>query len=105
MLYFRRLVCQCTALPLDGGQCCMLLTRFIPTLLVLLLAFRAGGAEDLPVLRTVQDVRALSNEEAARGYPIQVRGVITFSGNARGLHFVADSTGGIYLSIAGSPVP
>lgn len=83
----------------------MLLTRFIPTLLVLLLAFRAGGAEDLPVLRTVQDVRALSNEEAARGYPIQVRGVITFSGNARGLHFVADSTGGIYLSIAGSPVP
>jgi signal transduction histidine kinase len=68
-------------------------------------ASRAAPAEDLPVLRTVQEVRALTKEEAARGYPVHVQGVITFSGRDRWLHFVADSTGGIYLQRNGPNIP
>ncbi|HEX8313192.1 MAG TPA: histidine kinase, partial [Chthoniobacteraceae bacterium] len=79
--------------------------RLILALLTLFFASRAVAAEDLPVLRTVQEVRALSNEEAARGYPVHVQGVITFSEKNWGLHFVADATGGIYLQLPGERTP
>ena len=56
--------------------------------------------EFLPVLTEVSQVRKLSSREAARGYPVRIRGVITFShlGEDGGyLFFVQDATAGIYV--------
>lgn len=79
--------------------------RFISILLSLVLAVRVLAVEELRVLRTVQEVRALGIDKATRGYPVQLQGVITFSESPGGLHFIADSTGGVYLQVAGARIP
>jgi signal transduction histidine kinase len=51
---------------------------------------------NLPILTTVRQVHALTSEQAARGYPIQIHGVVTYY-DAHWRHFfVQDSTAGIY---------
>jgi PAS domain S-box-containing protein len=50
----------------------------------------------LPVLTQVSDIHELSEKEAERGYPVRIRGVVTFYGGPP-LLFVQDSTGGIYV--------
>ena len=55
-------------------------------------------------LTTTAAVQALSAEEAAKGYPVKLRGVVTFSQDWWRLLFVQDSTGGIYCEPAGLPV-
>ncbi len=58
-----------------------------------------GAAEpELPQLTTVQQVRQLSPEEAARGYPVKLRGVITFMAQGQSFRFLQDETGGTYFS-------
>ena len=61
------------------------------------------SAQDvLPLLQTVQAVRQLTPEQAARGYPARVHGVVTCyvrENNPLGL-FLQDSTGGIYIDVA-----
>jgi len=57
--------------------------------------------EFLPLLTEIDQVRRLSVEEAARGYPVRLRGVITFlhvfpDGTSR--LFAQDATAGIYVS-------
>lgn len=53
-------------------------------------------AAELPTLTTAEAVRQLSPEEAAKGYPVKLRGIVTF--RARGwLAFLQDETAGIYL--------
>jgi signal transduction histidine kinase len=61
------------------------------------------GSGRLPVLTTAEQVCQLSYEEAARGYPVQVKGVIIsiLDYNGAVLH---DSSRGIYM-FAGSPIP
>jgi len=62
------------------------------------------GAEQnaLPLLQTVQEVRRLTPEQAARGYPVRLHGMVTcytHRDNPPGL-FVQDATGGIYVDVA-----
>ncbi|SPE22082.1 putative Histidine kinase [Acidobacteriia bacterium SbA2] len=50
------------------------------------------------VLETIRQVRELPSENARFGYPIHVRGVVTYSDKAQGDLFVQDSTAGIYVT-------
>lgn len=58
----------------------------------------APAAEALPLRTSIRQVRELSREEAARGYPVRVRGVLTFYEPIWFLSFVQDQTGGVYFS-------
>ncbi|HWI58502.1 MAG TPA: ATP-binding protein [Bacillota bacterium] len=53
---------------------------------------------NLTVLTEVIQVRDLAPQEAARGYPVRVTGVITFCDEASNLTFVQDDSAGIYLN-------
>ena len=55
------------------------------------------SASPLPVLTTVAQVKPLSEDQARLGYPIRLRGVVTYHNPVAGNTFVQDSTGGIYL--------
>lgn len=56
----------------------------------------------LPLLTRADQIRQLSPEEAARGYPVQIRGVVTDDVPAPDF-FVQDATAGIYVEGSGSP--
>ena len=58
--------------------------------------------ESLPTLTTAEQVRRLSPDQAALGYPVRIRGVITDDVPAPD-YFVQDSTAGIYVE--GSHIP
>jgi hypothetical protein len=55
-----------------------------------------------PTLRTVREVRELSNTEARNAYPVQLEGVATYSDAEWGLLFLEDSTGAIYVNTHGA---
>ncbi len=59
---------------------------------------------ELPTLTTVREVRQLTPDEAARGYPVRLRGVITYCSNGQPLRFLQDETGGTYFSGPGREV-
>ena len=66
------------------------------------IAVMAGGqAAPLPVLTDISAIRALSQGEAARGYPVRIRGVITHFDEQRstGL-FVFDGRSGQFIQAA-----
>lgn len=56
----------------------------------------------LPLLTRAEQIRQLSTEEAARGYPVRITGVITDDVPAPDF-FVQDSTAGIYVEGSTSP--
>jgi len=56
----------------------------------------------LPLLTRADQVRQLSPEEAARGYPVQIRGVVTDDVPAPDF-FVQDASAGIYVEGSESP--
>jgi PAS domain S-box-containing protein len=59
----------------------------------------------LPMLQRIADVRALLPEEARLGFPVRLRGVVTFyDGRANSL-FVRDATHGIFVSPARTKLP
>ena len=64
---------------------------------ILLGALLARGADALalPTLTTVKQVRELSQDEAARGYPVRLRGALTF--HDWEISFLQDATGGLYV--------
>jgi len=77
----------------------------LPAVLLLLAAAGWGQAQKpaTPALLTrAEQVRRLSPEEAARGIPVRIRGVITGAVPAPDF-FVQDATAGIYVE--GSPAP
>ncbi len=55
------------------------------------------GAAPLPVLTTVAQVKALSEDQARLGYPIRLHGVVTYHNPVAGNTFAQDATGGVYL--------
>ncbi|MCX8155425.1 MAG: ATP-binding protein [Verrucomicrobiae bacterium] len=58
----------------------------------------AAPADATPVVLTnVQQVRMLPPEEAARGLPVKVQGVVTYSDYAWHALFIQDETAGIYV--------
>lgn len=56
------------------------------------------GNNNLPLLTTVRQIRQLSPEEAARRYPVRLRGVVTYRARGYPFQFLQDETGGTYLS-------
>lgn len=59
----------------------------------------------LPELRTAEQVRRLTTDEAARHYPVRLRGVVTFYDQNLFSRFAQDDTAGIYLGDYANPVP
>jgi signal transduction histidine kinase/DNA-binding response OmpR family regulator len=53
--------------------------------------------EKLPLLTTVHQVHELAPDTAKRGYPVQLRGVITYFDPVWGFVFMQDTTGGIFI--------
>ena len=64
---------------------------------------KAGTA--LPVLTQVSQIRQLTRQQAARGYPVRIRAVVTYSDPAHGDLFVQDSTAGIWVNVPHSAPP
>jgi PAS domain S-box-containing protein len=60
----------------------------------------AENSVSLPELTTAADVRNLSATEAARHYPVHLRGVVTFFDQRQFLRFVQDETCGIYFYLS-----
>jgi PAS domain S-box-containing protein len=58
---------------------------------------RGADAVSLPELTTTAQVRNLPAQEAARHYPVHIRGVVTFLNQKEFLRFVQDDSGGIYF--------
>src|SRR6202043_3348017 len=78
---------------------------------VLLLGVLGGAAQaqllpparPLPTLTHVNQIRGLSAEQAALGYPVLIRGVITMDAPAPDF-FVQDATAGIYVEGSVDPI-
>jgi signal transduction histidine kinase len=60
------------------------------------------AAKPLPILTHAEQIRSLSPEQAALGYPVRVRGVITMDAPAPDF-FIQDATAGIYAEGSVSP--
>jgi len=66
--------------------------------LILALGVGPGSAQEaLPELRTAEQVRRLTADQAERHYPVRLRGVVTFFNQGLFSRFVQDDTAGIYL--------
>ncbi|HUL54364.1 MAG TPA: ATP-binding protein [Opitutaceae bacterium] len=52
-------------------------------------------AESAAVIKTVEQIRQLSSEEAARGHPVAIAGTVTWSRPGRDFFFLQDVSGGI----------
>ena len=62
----------------------------------------AETAPKLPTLTRVEQIRQLTPEEAAKGYPVKIRGVVTMDAPSPDF-FVQDATAGIYVEGSTSP--
>jgi signal transduction histidine kinase/CheY-like chemotaxis protein len=56
-----------------------------------------------PVVRTVHAIHSLSAHDASRGYPVRLRGVLTYYTAIWRFGFVQDATGGIFVRLEGAP--
>ncbi|MES2572775.1 MAG: histidine kinase dimerization/phosphoacceptor domain-containing protein, partial [Verrucomicrobiota bacterium] len=54
-------------------------------------------AQTPPPLHTVDEVRALTLEEAGRGLPVRLRGVITYCNQRESRAFIQDESGGVFF--------
>ena len=57
----------------------------------------ADAPARLPVLTKAAQIRKLTAEESRRGYPVELRGVITVNLSTWGVTFFHDDTGGVYI--------
>lgn len=73
------------------------LHRLVLGLLAAMALSTRAQSQPLPELHTAAEVRQLSAQEAARHYPVRLRGVVTFFDQALYSRFVQDDTAGIYL--------
>jgi hypothetical protein len=77
-------------------------TSFLGALVLLAVSFPTFAQQNNhPSLRTVREVRQLTNTEARNAYPVQLEGVATYSDPEWGLLFLEDDTGAIYVNIHG----
>ena len=82
------------AIPFGRTTCLSLSLLFS----LLVLSGRALRAEALPTLTSCAKVRALNAKEAKRGYPIHIRGVVTYFEPDSPEFFVQDASGGIWIN-------
>ncbi|MGE5645888.1 MAG: response regulator [Acidobacteriota bacterium] len=73
----------------------------LPVWLLAASAARAG----LPELTSIARIRRLTPAEAERGYPVRIRGVLTFYNPAHEDLFVQDATAGIWVDAGREPLP
>jgi signal transduction histidine kinase len=75
----------------------------VPVFLILLsglACLRASAAGELPLLATVRQVREISPEQAAQGYPVRLRGVVTYCNAWADVGmFVQDATASVYVKL------
>jgi signal transduction histidine kinase len=72
----------------------------LPSLLLFVEAGNAAETAALPTLTSVRQVREVTPEQAARGFPVRLRGVVTFCEATYDLGmFIHDLTGGIYVKL------
>ena len=68
----------------------------------------AAPAEKLPTITSARLAHNLTSEQAKRGYPIHLRGVVTYfdtdTGTGFGSLYVHDSTGSIFVKLVGGAV-
>jgi hypothetical protein len=62
-------------------------------------------AASLPVIRSVRQLRALSLDDAKRGYPVHLRGIVTYSDAPHNDLFVQDATGAVFVDRTGRDGP
>jgi PAS domain S-box-containing protein len=62
-----------------------------------------GGNVPLEELRTAEQIRQLTREQAARQNPVRLRGVVTFFDQKNYFRFMQDDTAGIYFFLGDSP--
>jgi PAS domain S-box-containing protein len=60
-------------------------------------AIESNEEAGLPLLTKIQQVRSLSAKEAKRGYPVRIKGVITFHNPQLSMTFIQDDSDAIYL--------
>jgi signal transduction histidine kinase len=72
------------------------MNRRWPCLAAFFLTVAAPAAEER-VLTTVAEVRGLTLEEADRGLPVRLNGVVTYAEPARDLLYLQDETGGMFI--------
>ncbi len=68
-------------------------------------AISANPAETLTTLRSAGQVRRMRREEARKGYPVELTGVITYVDPSYRNVFMADESGGIYLDFGTNLLP
>jgi PAS domain S-box-containing protein len=75
---------------------------------ILALAAATAGPARLPLLTTARAAHDMTADEAARGYPVHLRAVVTyydpFIDPRHGALFVLDQTGGIFVAVPLLPV-
>jgi signal transduction histidine kinase len=59
-----------------------------------------GANTNLATLSQIMQLRKLSPQEASRGYPVDISGVVTFFDPSTYMQFVQDETSGIYLDMS-----
>src|SRR5689334_1264519 len=71
---------------------------------MVLLVFLLAGClhlqgTDVPLaeLQTAEQIRQLTPEQAARRYPVRLKGIVTFFDHSRYFRFMQDDTAGIYF--------
>ncbi len=57
---------------------------------------RVARPNELPVLTAVVQLKSLSEDQARLGYPVRLRGVVTYHNPIAGNTFVQDKTAGVY---------
>src|ERR1035441_10472222 len=55
-------------------------------------------------IRSVREIVQLDNTDAKHAYPVQLKGVVTYSDPKWGLLFLEDATGAIYIDVHGMGV-
>jgi len=83
---------------------------WVPILLITAGAAQSAKTADRPLrtLTTAHEAHDLSLEEAARGYPVRIRGVVTYYDPdidpRHAALFVHDSTGSIFIGLPSRPI-
>ena len=71
--------------------------RALLLLSCLLIGGRALKSERLPTLTSSAQIHRLTAKEAKRGYPVRLRGIVTYFNKTAPDFFVQDASGGIYI--------
>ena len=84
-----------------------LVVFILPFLAGVAFAQQEGGStsESLPLIKEARQVRELSPEKAALGFPIQLHAVVTYADLSHGDLFVQDASAGIYVETVNLTIP